>query len=136
MSQENVELVRLAVEAYQRRDAEALRAITHEEGEVFTLTEGETEGEPFRGHAGIDEWLEHELDPWEEFRVEPIEIRAVGDRVLMRSRVTARGKGSSVELNAETGSVFEFRAGKIVRMRAFLDWKRALEAVGPPDQPA
>ncbi len=81
MSQQNVELVRLAVEAYQRRDAEAL-----------------------------GEWLEHELDPWEAFRVEPIEIRAVGDRVLMRSRVTARGKGSSVELNAETGSVFSSSA--------------------------
>jgi len=128
--QQNVELVRLAVEAYQRRDAEALRAITHEEGELFTLTEGEMEGEPFRGHAGIDEWLEHELDPWEEFRVEPLEINAVGDRVLMRSRVTARGKGRSVELDAETGTVFEFRDGKIVRMRAYLDWNRALEAVG------
>jgi hypothetical protein len=75
MSQENVELVRLAVEAYQRRDGEALRAISHEEGEVFTLTEGETEGEPFRGHAGIDEWLEHELDPWETFRVGRAERR-------------------------------------------------------------
>jgi len=98
--EENVELVRVAVAAYQRRDAQALRAITHEDAEVFTLTEGETEGEPFRGHAGIGEWLEDELDPWEEFRVEPLEISAVGERVLMRSRVTARGKGSSVELNA------------------------------------
>jgi ketosteroid isomerase-like protein len=130
MSEENVELVRRAVEAYQRRDGQALRTMTHRDCEVFTLTEGETEGEPFRGHAGIDEWLEHEFDPWDEFRVEPTEIRDVDDRVLMRSRVTARGKGSSVELNAEAGTVFEFRDGKIFRMRAYLDWHRALDAVG------
>ena len=56
--------------------------------------------------------------------------------MLVRSRVTARGKGCSVELNAETGSVFEFRDGKILRMRAYLDPKRALDAVGLPEQQA
>ena len=124
-----MELVRLALDGYRRRDVHALCAITHEDAELFTLTEGETEGEPFRGHAGVAEWLEHELDPWEEFRVEPTELRPVDERVLMRSRVTARGKGSSVELTADAGTVFEFRDGKILRMRAYLDWNRALEAV-------
>lgn len=130
MSQENVELVRRGLEAYQQRDARALHAISHEDCELFTLTEGVTEGEPFRGHAGIDEWLQRELDPWDEFRVEVIEIREVGDRVLARYQVTARGKGSTVELTADAGSVFEFRDGKIFRARAYLDWNGALEAVG------
>jgi ketosteroid isomerase-like protein len=130
MSRQNVELVRAGFEAYQRRDAPALHAISHEDCEHYTLTEGVTEGEPFRGHAGIDEWLRHEFDPWDEFRLEVSEIREVGDRVVGRYRVTARGKGSTVELTADAGSVFEFRDGKIFRVRAYLDWNSALEAVG------
>jgi ketosteroid isomerase-like protein len=130
MSQENVELVRRALEAYQRRDARGLRALVHEDCEHYTLTEGVTEGEPYRGHAGIDEWLQRELDPWEEFRIAVIEIREVGDRVLARYGVTARGKGSTVEVTADAGSLFESRDGRIFRQRAYLDWNEAVEAAG------
>jgi ketosteroid isomerase-like protein len=126
MSQDKVELVQRALEAYQLRDASALREMSDEECENYTLTEGVTEGEPFRGHAGIEEWLRHEFDPWEEFQLEPTEIREIGERVLLRYRVRARGRGSTVELTADAGSVFEFRAGKIYRLRAYLDWQKAL----------
>jgi hypothetical protein len=74
-----------------------------------------------------------ELEPWEESRVEPTELRAVGDRVLARTMVTARGKGSSVELTADAGMVFEFRERRIVRFWSYLNWGEALAAVGLHD---
>ena len=125
-----MELARRALEAYQRRDADALHAVSHEHCELFTLTEGAAEGEAFRGHAGIDQWLAQELDPWDEFRVEPSEIHDLGDQVLVRYQVTARGKGSSARLTADSGSVFDFFDATILLVRSYLDWNEAVEAVG------
>src|SRR5215212_10694995 len=109
MPQEHLDLVRRGLDAYQRRDVRSMAKVAHAECEVFTFTSGVVEAEPFRGQAGIAHWMAHELEPWEEWRVEPAEIREVGERVLVRALVTARGQGSSVELTADAGIVFEFR---------------------------
>lgn len=130
MSHENVEVVRLGLDAYRRRDVEAMCELSHEDVELYTLTEGVAEAEPFRGHHGIAQWIDEELQPWDEFRLEPTEIREVGDRVLVRARVTARGRGSSIELSADSGLLFDLRQGKLARARSYLNWSDALKAVG------
>jgi ketosteroid isomerase-like protein len=133
VSEQHLDLVRRGFDAYRRRDVQGMCAVAHSECEAFTFTVGVVEAEAFRGHAGIAEWMAHELEPWEEWRVEPTEFRAVGDRVLARAMVTARGKGSSVELTADAGMVFEFRERRIVRFWSYLDWGEALAAVGLHD---
>lgn len=76
--------------------------------------------------------MAHELEPWEEWRVEPAEFREVGERRLVRALVTARGQGSSVELTAGAGVgvVFQFRERWIMRVSSHLNWHDALEAMG------
>jgi hypothetical protein len=78
---------------------------------------GVVEAQPFRGHAGIADWVAHE-------------IREVGERVLVRTMVRARGRGSSVELTADAGMVFECQDCRIMRFWSYLNWHEALEAVG------
>jgi ketosteroid isomerase-like protein len=129
MWREKLDLLRRGLEAYARRDVQGMCDVSHEECELFTFTEGAAEAEPFRGHAGIAEWITHEWEPWEVFRIEPVEIREVRARVLVRTLVTARGKGSSVELSTDSGLVFEFRQRKIMRVRSYLNWHEALEAL-------
>jgi ketosteroid isomerase-like protein len=130
MSPEHLDLVHRGFDAYQRRDVRSMVDVAHGQCEVFTFTSGVVEAEPFRGHAGIAKWMAHESEPWEEWRVEPAEFREVGDRVLVRALVTARGQGSSVELTADAGMVFEFREEWIMRVSSYLNWHDALEAVG------
>jgi ketosteroid isomerase-like protein len=130
MSQENVDLVRRGFDAYQRRDVQGMCDVAHSDCEVFTFTVGVVEAQPFRGHAGIADWMAQELEPWAAWRVEPGELREVGERVLVRAAVTARGKGSAVELNSDAGMVFEFRDKKIAQVSSYLNWQEALEAVG------
>jgi ketosteroid isomerase-like protein len=130
MSQENVDLVRRGFDAYQRRDVQAMCDVAHARCELFTFTVGVVEAQPFRGHAGIADWMAHELEPWEEWRLEVGEVRPVGERVLARTMVTARGLGSSVELTADSGVVFEFQDGRIMRLWSYLNWNDALDAVG------
>jgi ketosteroid isomerase-like protein len=130
MSQENLDLVRRGLDAYQRRDEHGMCDVAHAECEVFTFTVGGVEAQPFRGHAGIADWMAHELEPWAEWRLDPGEVREVGDRVLVRTMVTARGKGSTLELAADAGVVFGFGEGRITRVWSYLNWHDALEAVG------
>jgi hypothetical protein len=103
--------------------------VAHAQCELFTFTVGVVEAQPFVGHAGIANWMSQELEPWEEWRLEPREIRKVGERVLVRTMVTARGQGSSVKLSADAGVVFEFQDGRIMRLWSDLNWNDALDAV-------
>jgi ketosteroid isomerase-like protein len=130
MSQENLDLVRRGFDAYQRRDVQAMCDAAHARCELFTFTVGVVEAQPFRGHARIADWMAHELEPWEEWRLEVGEVRPVGERVLARTMVTARGLGSSVELTADSGVVLEFQDGRIMRLWSYLNWNDALDAVG------
>jgi ketosteroid isomerase-like protein len=60
MWREKLDLLRRGLEAYARRDVQGMCDVSHEECELFTFTEGAAEAEPFRGHAGIAEWITHE----------------------------------------------------------------------------
>jgi ketosteroid isomerase-like protein len=128
MPKSKLDIAREALDAYRRRDVRAMCDLSCDDAELYTLTEGVTEVEPFRGHAGIARWIDTELEPWDDFRIQPTEFREVGDGVLVRARVTARGHGSMIELEADCGLVFDFREGRIARVRSFLQWEEALEA--------
>ena len=69
-------------------------------------------------------------DAFDEIHVEYSEFRDLGDRVVGIGRVRMRGKGSGAETEAPTGSVVEFKNGKGIRVRTYLDPKEALEAAG------
>jgi ketosteroid isomerase-like protein len=58
------------------------------------------------------------------------EIRDVGDQVVALGHFRGRGKGSGVETETPFAYVAEFRGGKAIRVRAFLDPKEALETAG------
>ena len=113
MSQENVERLRAAYEAFNRGDFDAAVKIVHPD--AMFVRPG-LEG-PLRGVAAVREWMEP--DAFEEQRVEPLGFEVSGERVLMRQRTTARGAGSGIELDVETWAVFTFDDGLIVRGEVF-----------------
>jgi ketosteroid isomerase-like protein len=53
-----------------------------------------------------------------------------GDRVLMLGQVEGRGNGSGVPVNMPLAQVYDFRDGKVCRIRSYLDHAEALKAVG------
>ena len=70
------------------------------------------------------------FDAWESYRLEPEEVRQVDeDRVLALVREVARGRSSGVEVESRWGYVLTVRDGQIVRVEAYRDADRALQAV-------
>jgi ketosteroid isomerase-like protein len=53
-----------------------------------------------------------------------------GDRVLVLSRQTARGKQSGVPIDHKFGDLFTMRDGKVVRFATYWNRAEALEAAG------
>jgi ketosteroid isomerase-like protein len=131
MSRENVEIVRRHLEAYLRGDNELALSAYHPEVEFDASIR--PDGQVFRGRDGVAEAMRTWTGAFEDWKMEVQEIVDAGDRVLLVDRQTGRGKGSGVEVDERTYSVFTLRDGQIVHAKFFLDRGQALEAAGLSD---
>jgi ketosteroid isomerase-like protein len=131
MSQENVETVRRAVDAVNRRDVATLDSLWSEEGEVNSRL-GASEGHVFRGRQGIRDYFAWLDEAFEEFRSEVEEIIDAGeDRVVALLRGSVRGKASGVPLDDQPFAiVITFEGERIARADGYWSRADALEAAG------
>jgi len=128
MSQENVEVFKRFADANNRRDVEALLAELDADVEWQSAVLGSLGGEAtvHRGHDGVREMLRDLYEAFSEFRVEFSEIRDLGDRVVAIGRWITRGEESGVEVTPPLASVVDFKNGKAIRVRSYLDPEEAL----------
>jgi ketosteroid isomerase-like protein len=139
MSQENVDVVREAIESHRSdyleaddREAriEAVLGLWDPSCE-FTSVMAAVEPNTYRGHDGLRRYLNDLADSWEEWQNEVEEIFDVGSDTVfatIRSRVIGKGSGATAE--SQRAAVFVLSKGKIVRGRTFPSRTEALEAVG------
>ena len=127
MSQENVEVVRRALAALDRRDVEAYLEVASPQIELITPA-SPLQGS-IVGHHGIRGFFEEmwSFSDASEFQVE--EIRAVDDRVLAFFLVTASAR-DGIQTSSRVAGVYDLEDGKIRRAHIFGDRAEALDAVG------
>jgi ketosteroid isomerase-like protein len=132
MSQENVQAFMRFADANNRRDVEALLAELDADVEWRSAVLGSLGGEAtvHRGHDGVREMLRDLYEAFSEFQVSFYDIRDLGDRVVAIGRWITRGEESGVETTPPLASVVDFRNGKAIRVRSYLDPNEALEAAG------
>ena len=132
MSQENVDAFKRGFDAYNRQDLDALLDELDPEVEwhpALTVLLG-GERTVFRGHQGVRDAIQEEDEALAELRVEISEIRDLGDSAFVIGRIRARGRESGVQIESPFGGLADFRDGKGIRIRTYLDVKEALEAAG------
>jgi uncharacterized protein len=125
MSQDQVEIVRAALEAYARGDLEA--ALANTDADVVW---NPAEEAPMRGLRAVREYLERWEGVWEELETTPEEFIDAGDRVVVTIHFRGRGRESGVEVEARSHHVYTVRDGKTVRMDEFIDRPEAFRAAG------
>ena len=130
MSQENVEIVKRSLDAFNRRDIEAGAEMATPDFEWFPAMAEAVEGGIYRGREGIEAYFADLTNTWEELRILPGHFHDLGHRVLVLGRIEGRGVGSGVPVDAPLGLVYELRGGKIARARGYLDHAEALKVVG------
>ena len=132
MSQQNVEALKRAVEANNRRDYEAFLDEFDPDIEwhgIFGVMFG-GEATVVRGHEGL---LEYVRDRDEGFAVSDVqwsEFRDLGDRIVALGHVRGRGRESGIEFDSPYAGLAEFKSGKIISYRDCFDHSQALKAVG------
>jgi ketosteroid isomerase-like protein len=128
MSQENVDTVKVLMDAVNRRDIDAYAAVTTSDFEWFPVFAARVEQDVYRGREGIEKFLAEVDETWQEFRPMPEEYRDLGDRVLALGRLKTRGRASGVPTDSPWGGIYDMRGGKVSRIRTYLDHGEALQA--------
>ncbi len=131
MSQEDVELVRSSIEAYNT-GVDAYLEFMAEDVEVRPDTSVFPEAEPLSGREEFRRFLREINKGWEGGATasEIREIFPVGDRVVARANWGGKGRASGVELRSSLTSVCTVEDGQIIKVEYFFDHAKALEAVG------
>jgi ketosteroid isomerase-like protein len=130
MSQENVEIVRQAHEAFAAGGAEATRAFWAPDLRLYSYPEWAGPAE-YRDHEGLRAVLAEFTENFDAFEIQVCEIREAGDSVVMLGETVGQIKGSDVPIRQPLGTVYsKFRDGRIGQARNFATWTEALEAAG------
>jgi ketosteroid isomerase-like protein len=130
MSQENVEVVRKALEASSRGDLDGFSEALGPAVE-WTPVKGDPDYEVHRGIEAVRAWVESWAEAIQDLRWEAERILdAGGDQVAAIVQTTGRGAASGVKVEYRYGTVFTVCGGKIVGVREYASLRKALEAVG------
>jgi ketosteroid isomerase-like protein len=126
MSQENVEVFKRGVEAWNGDDLDAFIDLVDPGIEWFALME------VYRGHAGVRR-------AWESFKgnmqlkVRFDDIRDLGESVLALGEMETTGQTNGLDFTTEIAQLVTYRGGQAVRTRDFASHAEALEAAGLPE---
>jgi ketosteroid isomerase-like protein len=130
VSQENVELIRRSIEAWNQRDRGTLMSYTTRDVQWEAGGPAAVEQPFYDGRDELARGTEALWETWEEFRLREKEVRDLGDSVLWMGRMQLKGGASHVELDQEFAIHFSVRDCEIARGKAFLSLHEALEAAG------
>jgi ketosteroid isomerase-like protein len=129
VSQENVEILHRALEAFNRRDFDvALRDVAPDATVDMSRSLSPDAG-IYVGHDAIRRLWRDMTEPFEQQTMVPGEFIPHGDHVVVpiTARMTGRG---GIEVEARSAMVATFRDGHLVRWTMYQDRAEALTAVG------
>jgi ketosteroid isomerase-like protein len=129
VSDQNVQIVRRAIEAFNRRDFDmALRDIAPN-GTVDMSHSRGPDASVYVGHDAVRRFWTDMTEPFERHTIVPEEFIPHGEHVVvpMTARMTGRG---GIEVEARSATVATLRDGRLVRWTMYQDRTEALKAVG------
>jgi ketosteroid isomerase-like protein len=126
MSEENVEIVRRSIAAFEG-DEEAWLTAIDPSHVWYPLEEGNI---PSHGLDAARAIRKRWLDSWASHRIDVEEILDRGDSVVACLHLQGIGKGSGVEVDQRFYMHWKLREGKMVYLYEYADRAEALEAAG------
>jgi ketosteroid isomerase-like protein len=132
VSRDNIEIVRCYVDAWNRRDLDAVLAVLDPEFEVdLSRSRAPYQGIYRRRSEVLGRWKDL-WDAWDDIHLdlESAGFIAAGDRVVAIVPARLRGRQSGIALTGMAAVVCTIRDAKIARHEMWQSRAEALEAVG------
>jgi uncharacterized protein len=130
MSQENVDKLRAAFDAFNRGDLDGLVADLGPDFEYIPTGGLPDTDESYRGPDEFKRFMGWLADEFDDAQMDAHEFIDAGDQVVASVTNRGRGKASGVETTWNVWLVWTIREGKAVRGQAFMRREEALEAAG------
>jgi|SRR4029453_716246 ketosteroid isomerase-like protein len=131
MSEENVEIVRQAWEAWVRKDNETGLALYDPEVQIdLTAVPHIGQSEVYFGREGLQEWLRDLLASFGIVKTEVEEWIDAGEQVIAMVHSYRRGKRSGVPVDMVQAHLWTVHDGLLLRLQIFSTRAEALEAAG------
>jgi ketosteroid isomerase-like protein len=131
MSKENVEAVRRSIEAYNRRDFDAMYVLNDPAVELDWSRSRGFDAAIYRGRDEVLSFYRNFLDTFVEIAIEPFRFIETPDSVVVPNSAHLKGR-DGIELSARSALVFDVRGGLVTRLCLYQTLDEALEAVGLP----
>jgi ketosteroid isomerase-like protein len=116
MTQEGIEIVRAAIDAWNRADFDAWIGAWDERAEFLTLL-ARSKGRAYRGHDELRRFVAEIAAEWAQLRFEVDEIRGSREQVVALGRLRARPRAGGDERDAPLALVGVVRDSKLVYSR-------------------
>lgn len=130
MSEQNVELHRHALEAYNARDVEAYIALCDPQIELRSVIAA-VGGGVYHGHDGLRRYVEDLDDAMgDDVRLDPEAYVDLGERTLMFYVAHGHGRQSDVDVAGRYAQVVTWRDGLAVYSKAYAHREDALKDLG------
>ena len=133
MSQENVEIVHRACDAFNRGDLGGTLEHVAPEFEYVTAGTIPDLSGTYRGTERFKQFVEMFWYEFDEARLDVHEVVESDDRVMVSLTMSGRGRRSSAETSWDVFQVWTMRASKAIRAQAFMSRSAALDELGVPD---
>ena len=131
VSQEDLELVRQAIDLLNDQDIEAVLPYIHPDFEFSTPPAISVEPQTYRGHDGLRLYFQQWADAADRVRLIADELfDGASDAVVASARLLARGRETGIETELPVGMVWHVRDGKVVGLEIYPTLAEARDAAG------
>jgi ketosteroid isomerase-like protein len=122
----NLETVRRAIAAYNRRDFRTIRELSHPDVVLDWSASKGLQAGVYRGPLEIEQFYRHFLETFEEvFLVAHLFVEH-GDSIVVPNSTQIRGRGG-IRAVARSALAFKVRHGRVARIRLYQKMQEALE---------
>ena len=129
MSQENVEIVRRAVEVWDQNGSESAKEFWAKDIDWHDPPDL-PDPRVVRGRDAVAAYLTEQVTAVGDMDVSLVDMRTQGEAVVLRMEMTIHGAESGVDVPGETAQVVDVADGRLQRVRMFRTWEEALESAG------
>src|SRR3954447_4190421 len=131
MSQENVEVVRAAIDAFGREGIGGISDHWTEDIDHRAVEGAVDDRGPIQGKDAMRAYIQDWIDTFDDFKTEAVELIDAGDdKVIAMLHASGRAKLSGIETDVTYAVVYTIRDGKIATGREYMTREEAVEAAG------